>query len=282
LGRGVGLRPRGPQARREMKNNKSTISAIIIAKDEEERIGDCLKSIIWADEIIVVDNSSTDKTAEIAKRKGAKVINLKAGNFSELRNKGAKEARGKWLLYIDADERVTPQLRREIVSKVKSQRSKVNTTAYAIPRRNFILGKELKHGGWWPDYAKRLFKRDKLIKWTGELHEEPQFEGELGHLKNPFIHLKHDNLGEMVEKTNEWSEIEAKLMYKANHPPMNILRFTTAMFREFWLRIIKHKAFMDGSTGIIYALYQVFSRFVSYAKLWELQLTNHKSQIINH
>ena len=252
-----------------MKLNKQNLSVIVIARNEEEKIAECLKMVSFADEIIVVDNSSTDKTAEIAKRKGAKIINLKAGNFSELRNKGAKEARGEWLLYIDADERVTPQLRREILKRVQDNAF----SAYAIPRRNFILGKELKHGGWWPDYAKRLFKKNKFKKWTGELHEEPVFKGKLGHFKNPLIHLKHDNLTEMVDKTNSWSEIEARLMIEANHPRMNIPRFISAMFREFWLRMIKQMAFLDGPQGIIYALYQVFSRFVSYAKLWEMQLT---------
>ena len=80
----------------------------------------------------------------------------------------------------------------------------------------------------------------------------------------------------MVEKTNDWSEIEAKLMFEANHPPMNIPRFFSAMFREFWLRMVKHKAFLDGPKGIIYAIYLVFSRFISYAKLWERQINSSK------
>ena len=175
-------------------------------------------------------------------------------------------------MYVDADERVTPLLRKEISSIINSKSSILNYSAYAIPRRNFILGKELKHGGWWPDYAKRLFLKKEFTEWKGELHEEPQYSGRLGHLKNPLIHLKHDNLEEMVDKTNKRSDIEAKLMLLAGHPPMNIARFATAMFREFWLRMVRQAAFLDGSVGIIYAIYQVYSRFISYAKLWELQL----------
>ena len=90
-------------------------------------------------------------------------------------------------------------------------------------------------------------------------------------MKNPMIHLKNITISEMMDKTNWWSNFEAKAMLKANHPPMNILRFFSVMAREFWLRMLKQAAFLDGAKGIIYALYQVYSRFVSYAKLWEMQ-----------
>lgn len=274
-----------------MKINRRKLSAIVITLNEEERIGDCLKSVSFANEVIVVDSGSVDKTVDIAEKFGAKIVEQTAGNFSQLRNKGVKEAKSEWLLYVDADERVTPALRREIGQLISKSINRYS--AYAIPRRNFILGKELKHGGWWPDYVLRLIKKSALKGWKGELHEQPEIkglpaarlpdgqgrQGDVGKLKNPLIHLKHDNLNDMVDKTNEWSEIEAKLMYKAKHPPMNILRFATAMFREFWLRMIKQRAFMDGSTGIIYALYQVFSRFVSYAKLWEMQLNSSKLKV---
>ena len=246
------------------------ISAIIIAKNEEKKIGDSLKSVKWVDEIIVIDNDSIDKTAQIARRYGARVIPFKDGTYSSRKNKGAEEARGEWLLYIDADERVTTKLRGEIENRVL--RNSAETVIYAIPRKNIILGRELCHGGWWPDYVKHLVRKNALKVWKGDLHEEPVFEGNLEYLKGALVHLKHDNLSEMVEKTNDWSNIEAKLMFEAKHPPMNILRFSSAMFREFWLRMIKQMAFLDGSEGIIYAIYQVYSRFISYAKLWEMQI----------
>ena len=250
------------------------VSAIVLAGNAEDLIKDCLESLSWVDEILVINTGSTDKTVDIARKFKAQVFTAPKGSFSDWRNFGAKKAEGDWLFYVDADERVTPLLRREIETEIEKENQEY--TAFAIPRRNFILGKELRHGGWWPDYAKRLFRRGKFKKWTGELHEEPVFEGKLGHLGNPLIHLKHDNLSDMVEKTNEWSEIEARLMYDANHPPMNIPRFITAMFREFWLRMVRQIAFLDGPKGIIYALYQVYSRFISYAKLWELQLEKKK------
>ena len=253
------------------------LSAIIIAKDEEKKLPDCLKSLSWVDEIVVIDTGSIDKTKKIAKKFGAKVYKFQGGSYSDWRNEGLKRGSGDWILYIDADERVTPLLHKEIESRITNHESRTN--AYAIPRKNIILGKELKHGGWWPDYVKRLYFKRNLRRWKGDLHEEPEFDGEMGHLTNPLLHIKHDNLSEMVEKTNKWSGIEAKLMYDANHPKMNSIRFFSSMFREFWKRVIREQAYLDGQTGVIYALYQVYSRFISYAKLWEMQLRERNTNI---
>lgn len=245
------------------------ISAVIIAKNEELMLPDCLKSLDWVDEILVIDDNSTDKTVPVAKKYKARVVHINdKGNFAEKRNKGLREAKGDWILYIDADERITPELRKEISDVMESPKS----GAFAIPRRNFIFGKEFKHCGQWPDYQKRFFKKSDLRGWIGNVHETPQFEGSLTLMKNPMLHIKHESLSEMVEKTNNWSEIEARLMFEAHHPRMNIRRFLSAILREFWLRMIKQMAFLDGGEGIIYAMYQVFSRFVSYAKLWEMQI----------
>ncbi len=238
---------------------KIKVSAIVLigGKYSQELLKKCLNSVAWADEVIEVE---TDK--------------LK-GSFADWRNLGAKKANSDWLLYVDSDEQVIPELKKEILFGIQYLASGIS--AYAIPRRNFIFGKEFKHSGQYPDYVKRLFKKDKFNKWTGDLHEEPEFEGELGRLKNPLIHNKHDNLSDMVAKTNEWSEIEAKLMYQANHPKMNIIRFFSAMTREFWLRMIKQTAFLDGVEGVIYAIYQVFSKSISYAKLWEIQINESRN-----
>jgi glycosyltransferase involved in cell wall biosynthesis len=255
---------------KSIKSKKDlNISAVIIAKNEEEKVVDCIKSVLWCGEIILIDTGSTDKTVELAKKLGAKVYKYEKGGYSDWRNEGLKRAGKDWILYIDTDERVTPVLCEEIKDKLRIKNSEFG--AYAIPRRNIILGREMKHGGWWPDYVKRLFRKNKLKKWTGDLHEEPVHDGFLGHLENSLIHIKEDNLSDMVEKTNQWSEIEAKLMFDSDHPKMNLARFMTAISREFWFRMVKRSAFLDGTEGIIFGLYQVYSRFISYAKLWEMQ-----------
>ncbi len=239
-----------------VKKEKMKTSAIILVggKVDGKLYKKCLESVAWCDEIIKVETSKLD------------------GSFADWRNIGAKKAKGEWLFYVDTDEEVTGSLQGEIEDNIKND----IYSAYAIPRRNFIFGKEFKHGGEYPDYQKRLFLRSRFNGWRGELHEEPKFDGKLGLLKEPLIHHKDISLSEMVDKTNKWSEIEAKLMFDAHHPPMNFFRFLSAGLREFWNRMILHLAFLDGTEGIIYAIYQVYSRLISYSKLWEMQLKNKK------
>lgn len=250
---------------------KNKISAIILTRNEEETIKDCLESIKWADEIVIVDNGSTDRTLEIVKKFGVKnIVRSKSGNsFSDHRNLGAKAARGEWLLYVDADERVTPELREEIETVIGTAEK---YCAYAIPRKNIRLTKVLYHGGWWPDYVLRLMKKDSLKAWRGELHEQPEIAGEVGYLKEAFLHYSHrGSLEHKLQNTINWSKTEAQKLYDAGHPPMNAARFFSAMAREFYKRMIKYQAFRDGTEGVMEAIYQVFSVFITYARLWEMQ-----------
>ncbi len=251
------------------------LSVIIITKNNEDKIKDCLESVKnLSSAILVIDGGSTDNTVKIAKSYDARIIKQKGKGYSDWRNQGIKEANGEWIFYLDSDERVTSELQEEIksvVSHVAMQPSNNGISAYAIPRQNIILGRQMRHGGWWPDYVKRLFKKSALQKWTGDLHEEPVFDGTLGHLKNAIVHLKHDNLSEMVEKTNNWSEIEAKLLLDANHPKMAWWRFFRIMATELWYRLIVKRGFLDGTPGIVYAIYQMWSKFITYGKLWEMQ-----------
>lgn len=244
------------------------LTTIILTRGNSEKFADCYKSVKKvSDEIFILVDSKD--TSEFKKYK-AKVIKHKLNNnFAAHRNFIINKVKTDWLFFIDDDERLTEFLKEKIKNIVNAE---IAESAYAIPRKNIIFGREFKHCGQWPDYVIRLFKTKNLKGYEGEVHEQPKFKGDLVHLNEALIHLKHDELSSMVEKTNNWSEIEGRLMFEANHPPMNIFRFLTAMFREFWLRMIKQKAFLDGKEGIIYAIYQVFSRFISYAKLWEMQM----------
>ena len=250
----------------EVKNK--ILTAIIIAKDEEKRLPDCLRSISWIENKVLIDNGSTDSTAGLAKEFGVNVFSFIEGSFQDLRNEGLKRAETSWVFYIDADERVTPLLKKEIEKVVADAKCDY----YVIPRKNIILGKEMKWGGWWPDYVKRLYKKERLKEWVGDVHEEPVIEGEPGYLKNALIHLKHERLSEMVEKTNLRSEIEAKMIFTAGHPKMSWWRFFRIMISELYLRLIRLQGFRDGVEGVIYSIYQCWSKFLTYAKLWEMQV----------
>ncbi len=238
---------------------KTSISAIILkgGKIDEALFKKCLDSVSFADEKVIVD---TDKSK---------------GNFADWRNDGAKIAKSDWLLYVDTDEEITPILAKTILQIIDAN----EFSGYAIPRRNIFLGHEMHWGGWYPDYVLRLIKKDKLIGWEGDLHEQPKIKGEITHLKFPLIHVSHRNLTEMVEKTNEWSEVEAKLLFDSGHPKMNIFRFFTAGFREAWYRGIVKLGFLDGTVGVIEIIYQTFSRLITYSKLWELQLNHARRNI---
>ncbi len=170
------------------------ISFIVIARDEEVMIADCLKSVSWADEVIVVDHGSIDKTAQIAQKFKAKIISLpreEKFNYSKPRNIGLKAASNDWVFYLDADERITPKLHKELQDLQPR-----DVSYFAVPRLNVILGRQMHHGGWYPDYVKRLYKKNELNGWIGDLHEEPQISGKLKHLKNPIKHIKHEDIHE--------------------------------------------------------------------------------------
>jgi len=250
---------------------KVKLSIIIVTRNEQEMIEDCLKSAVWADELVLLDTGSSDKTIKIAESYGAKIIlsQTKERDFAAWHNQGKKEAKDDWLFKLDADERITPELQKEIISIIQHPIPKI--FAYALPRQNILLGRLMHFGGWYPDYQIRLFKKEKLIRWEGKLHERPIFKGELGYLKNPMIHLTHRDLSTMVEKTKEWSKIEAQLLFDANHPPVTWWRILRVMLSEFNLRFFKLQAWRDRTVGWIEGLFQVFNRFLIYAKLWEMQ-----------
>src|SRR4030042_3288293 len=242
---------------------KKKISVIIVTRNEEKVIKECLESAKWADELLGVDGDSIDKTLAIAAKYQARIIaqEVKEKDFAAWHNQGKKKASGEWIFKLDADERITPELKKEIQRGIKDKQF----NAYAVPRQNILLGKAMKFGGWYPDYQIRLFKKDKLITWKGKLHANPVFEGDLGYLKQSLIHVTHRDLSSMVEKSKEWSKIEAQLLFKAHHPPVVWWRILRVMISEFNLRFIKLQAWRDGVVGWIEGLFQVFNRFLIYA-----------------
>ncbi len=243
------------------------ISAVVIAKDEEDRIRQCIEALSFCKEIIVIDNDSSDKTFQIAESLGAKVYKIKSNNFSELRNFGKDKAEYEWILYIDADEQIDKTLAEEI----KKIDSKSDFSAYTLRRKNFFLGNHE-----WPHIEKmqRLFNKNDLEGWFGKIHESPKFNGTLGNLEGFIIHKTHRNLESMVNKTAEWSTQEASLRLQANHPQMTWWRFPRVMLTAFFNSYLFQGGYKAGTAGLIESTYQAFSIFVTYAKLWELQNVN--------
>jgi glycosyltransferase involved in cell wall biosynthesis len=242
------------------------ISAIIIARNEEKMIEEALGSLAFCDEIIVVDNGSTDKTKEIAEEKGAKIFEIKTNDLSELRDFGLSKAENDWVLYLDADERIDDELKGSIEKIIEDD---TKYAAYFLRRKNFYFGKHQ-----WPKIEKleRLFKKEKLKGWKGKLHESPIVDGEIGKIDSGFIlHFTHRDLESMLNKTIEWSTQEALLRYNSGHPQMTWWRFPRVMLTAFLNSYIKQGGYKAGAAGVVESMYQAFSMFVTYAKLWELQ-----------
>lgn len=240
------------------------ISAVIIAKNEENMIEDAIESVSFCDEIIVVDNNSKDETSALSQKLGAKVYETDTNNFSDLRNLGFKKAENEWILYIDADERIDETLQEEIKKAVNSK----DYSSYFIKRKNYYLGKNE-----WPYIEKilRLFKKSDLEGWMGEIHESPKVQGKSSILNGFILHFTHRDLESMVLKTASWSAIEASIRLRNKHPQMTWWRFPRVMLTEFIKSYFLQKGFKAKTPGLIESIYQAFSIFITYAKLWEMQ-----------
>lgn len=241
------------------------IDIIILTNNEEDVIENALKSVKdWAENIFVVDAGSNDKTLEIAKKYGAKIISHKFLDFSQQRNFAIKQAVSPWVMYLDADERVTAEFKKEVMEKINLN----DKSGFEVKRKTYYYGRD------WglKDKVARVFKVEKFDKWSGVVHETAHINGELGLIQSPIEHFTHRNLEQMLNKTNNWSEFEAKLRFDSNHPPMSGWRFIRVMCSAFVRSYFKEKGYKNGTYGLIEAIYQSYSIFITYAKLWEMQI----------
>jgi hypothetical protein len=247
--------------------DQSSLSAIVIARDEEEFIPGCLRSLSWADEVVVVDTGSRDATVKVAREAGARLVKANPeGTFADWRNLGREEASGDWLFYVDADERVTPELREEVERLTGRERKTGQAGVFFVRRENIFLGRRMRE-----DRVERLFRKSALEGWEGALSEHPRYRGRAGELGGRLLHLSHRDLTSMLEKTRLWSRIEAGLLRQAGHPPMAGWRFLRVILAESWRRLGRETYWRYGAAGTIEALFQTLSVFVTYARLWELQ-----------
>ena len=188
------------------------ISTVIITLNEEENIKECLESIKWTDEIIVIDSFSTDNTVKICKNfsKNVKVFKRKWTGYSNQKNFGIKKAKYNWILSIDADERITPELKEEIKEVLSQKNKEEYYKGYKIPRKNFYFGKWIKWGGNYPDYQLRLFHK-KYGKFKNiPVHEGVIVNGPVSTLKNPLLHYSYKNIDEYFKRFMKYTELEKK------------------------------------------------------------------------
>lgn len=238
------------------------LSVVIITLNEEAKIRDCLESVKWADEIIVADSYSQDKTVEIAREYTSKVYQHTL--LADLaKNFAIEKATGDWILSIDADERITPELRAEIQQTLKYPQC----DGYYIPRKAYFLGKWIKHCGWWPDYVLRLFKKDKGRYDNLLVHAKAVVQGNTGKLKNPFLHFTYTDLSQCCRKINTRTDLIAKQINQSTSLSKTLLHSFASFFSTYFIK----RGFLDGREGLILAILSFYYTFVKYIKLWEKQ-----------
>jgi len=243
------------------------ISVTIITKNEEHNIRDCLESVKWADEIVVVDNGSTDDTLKICREYGAGVYPEEWKGYSGQKNSAIDKSRNEWVLSLDADERVSPDLHREISATLEGNPS---SDGFFIARKNFFLGRWIRHCGWYPDFNLRLFRKSRGRFQERAVHERVEVQGETGTLKHPLIHETYRSLGEFYRRIDRYSTLAAREL----HSQGKRYRFRDLFFRPpftFLQMYFLRAGFLEGHSGFLLSSLYSFYTFAKYAKLKELE-----------
>lgn len=246
------------------------LSVVISAFNEDKKIRECLESVKWASEIIFVDNSSTDTTLQIAKEYTDKVFSRPNNPMLNVnKNFGFNKATGEWILSLDADERVTPELKEEINERITHNSSHVK--GYWIPRKNIIFGKWIQSEMWWPDYQLRLFQKGKGNFPEKHVHEKIEIKGETEKLKKPLLHYNYDTVSQFLYKMDKiYTESEVKNILESG----KTLSWVDAIrmpANDFLKTFFAQKGYKEGLHGLVLSILQAMYMEVVFAKVWERQ-----------
>ncbi|MDP2585782.1 MAG: glycosyltransferase family 2 protein [Candidatus Levybacteria bacterium] len=249
-------------------NNGSKLSVVVSVFNGEKVLDDCLESASWASEIIVVNNSSTDKTSEIAKKYTDKIFTRPNNPMLNVsKNFGFSKASGEWVLSLDADERITPELQDEIKNlKLEIENS---SNGYWIPRKNIIFGKWIEHTGWYPDHQLRLFRKEKGKFPEEHVHEMVKIEGDVGYLKNNIIHFNYESISQFLNKlATIYGPNEAEQLIKKGYifDWRDSIRFPV---KEFLSRFFAREGYRDGFHGLMLSSLMAFYHFIVFSYIWE-------------
>lgn len=247
------------------------ISVYIIAYNEAEKIEAAINSVLWADEILVIDSNSTDGTIEKAEALGARVVQVPFQGFGDLRNQALKACQYDWILSVDADERCTPEVRDEVLSVMESSDAK---DVYYIPRKNFFMGRWIKHSGWYPNYRQpQLFRKGALRYSNDSVHESFTIYSDkpAAYFSNAIWQTPFKNLAEVMSKANRYSSLGVEKLAKKNKKPS----MGRSLMRGLWA-FIKHyifkRGFLDGWPGFVIALGNFYGTYFRYAKYYEQKM----------
>jgi len=239
-----------------------SLSVIVITRDEESSLRDCLASVAWADEIVVVDSGSADATVEIAREFTEHVYIHDWPGFGVQKNRALSYATGEWVLSLDADERVTPGLRGEIEDAMREAKY----PAYDMPRLSNYCGRFMRHSGWYPDYVTRLFRRGSAHFSNDVVHERLLPDGSVGRLNTALLHYAFDDIEEVLRKLDQYSTAGAQKMHGCGRKASltgAVLRGAWSFFRTYVLR----GGFLDGREGFMLAVSNAEGTYYRYLKL---------------
>ncbi len=242
---------------------KTGITAIILAKNEEKNLPQCLESVAWVDDIIMIDDQSTDKTVALAEKAGAKVYKRRLDDFASQRNFALSKVKTEWVLLIDPDETIPSKLKEEILQAIKLK----GFDGFYFTRKNIIFGQWMKHSGWSPDHQLHFF-RTKKGQYVGKVHERVEVKGKVGYLKTPLIHDNFQSITQYLEKLIHYTELEAERQiessYKFSWPDL-----IQKPLDEFLRRYFAEEGYKDGIHGLALGLLQGFSELTVYLRIWE-------------
>ena len=242
-----------------------SLSVAIITRNEASNIRDCLESVAWADEIVVVDHFSEDGTADIARDFGAQVFQEPWHGFAAQKNIALERARGPWILSLDADERVSPPLREEISAALGRNRV---IQGYYISRRNFFRGKWIRHGGWFPDYTLRLFLKDAGKFQERDVHERVVVTGRAEHLKHHLDHYTYRSVSDYLLRMDRYSRLAARELQKRGMSFSWTSSTLRPLFTFLKMYVLK-RGFMDGREGLFLATSYAYYTFLKYWRVLE-------------
>ncbi len=241
------------------------LSVTVITWNEEERLRPCLLSVTWADEIIVVDAESTDKTVQVAREFTDRIWVRPWPGFAVQKNFALEQAAGEWVLSLDADEQVTPELRQEIERVIAGG----TADGYAIPRKNFFWGTWVRHGGLYPDWQRRLFRRGSGRFVERPVHESVEIQGSVGRLQSPLLHYSYRSLEEFIQRSNRYSTLAAQewIRQGGRVGPASLLFRPLGRFLSMYLLRL---GVLDGWRGLLLAGLYAHYVFLRTAKAWEI------------
>jgi len=246
---------------------KLPVTACVITLNEERNIRDCLKSVEWADEIIVVDSHSTDRTVEIAREFTDRVIQRKWNGINDQRQFTQDQAGHEWVFNLDADERVSPALAGEIAALDLGPSGDIN--GYMIPRCTFYLGQWIKHGGWYPDYKLRLYRKSKGHFIDNDPHDTVELTGPTAKLRGEIQHFSYRSVADQIAQIQRFSTWRAE-QYMRSGRKFHYRQMLLRPIWKFWNTYLFRLGCLDGVPGFIISALSAYHVFVTWAKFWEL------------